>query len=262
MSKSRATGTREWAKHSDNAMEGCGHNCLYCYARAKDKRADVSWSTETPLPPRSRTGKKTGAIMFPTNHDLTPGNLGVTLPALEALLVAGNDVLVVSKPHLSVIQALCLHLAGHEDRLLFRFTIGSVSDEDLAFWEPGAPTFAERLKALAHARQAGFRTSVSMEPLLSPDEDTILTTVAVLDPHVTDSIWLGKMNHAEERLRANGVWERPGVQERTLALLESQSDERILRLYSALKDNPKVRWKESIKQVVGLDLADETGLDV
>jgi hypothetical protein len=44
-------------------------------------------------------------------------------------------------------------------------------------------------------------------------------------------------------------------------LLDSQNDERIWELYNRLKDNTKVRWKESIKKVVGLELATEAGLD-
>ena len=40
-----------------------------------------------------------------------------------------------------------------------------------------------------------------------------------------------------------------------------QSDERILRMYRRLKDKNLIRWKESIKEVVGLPLATEMGLD-
>jgi hypothetical protein len=36
---------------------------------------------------------------------------------------------------------------------------------------------------------------------------------------------------------------------------QEQTDERITELYERLKDMPKVCWKESIKEVVGLPLA-------
>jgi len=45
-------------------------------------------------------------------------------------------------------------------------------------------------------------------------------------------------------------------------LLQSQSDERILSLYEKLKDHPKIKWKESIKKVVGLQIPTEAGLDI
>ena len=35
----------------------------------------------------------------------------------------------------------------------------------------------------------------------------------------------------------------------------------IMNLYSFFKNNPKVKWKESIKKIVGLKLATEIGLD-
>ncbi len=40
-----------------------------------------------------------------------------------------------------------------------------------------------------------------------------------------------------------------------------QSDEFIWDLYSRYKDNPKVKWKDSIKKIVGLEVATEPGLD-
>jgi len=40
-----------------------------------------------------------------------------------------------------------------------------------------------------------------------------------------------------------------------------QTNDRILEIYDILKDDPKVRWKESFKSVLGLELAEEAGLD-
>ncbi len=38
-----------------------------------------------------------------------------------------------------------------------------------------------------------------------------------------------------------------------------QTDERIREIYDSLKDEPLVRWKDSIKRVVGLPLGAEAG---
>ncbi len=42
---------------------------------------------------------------------------------------------------------------------------------------------------------------------------------------------------------------------------DGQSDENIFKIYSELKNNSLVRWKESINKVVGIALASEAGLD-
>jgi hypothetical protein len=41
-----------------------------------------------------------------------------------------------------------------------------------------------------------------------------------------------------------------------------QSDENIKQLYSQYKDNPKIKWKESIKKVLGIRISTDPGLDV
>lgn len=40
------------------------------------------------------------------------------------------------------------------------------------------------------------------------------------------------------------------------------ADSRIKELYAKYAAHPKIKWKESIKKAVGLDLPDEIGLDV
>ncbi|MCP3685921.1 MAG: hypothetical protein GY861_25015 [bacterium] len=128
----------------------------------------------------------------------------------------------------------------------------------MKFWEPNAPDFSERLECLRIAHEYGFQTSVSCEPMLDNDVEQLVELVA---PFITDSIWIGKANLLLTRLKINGV-----LDAETLAkanqLLEWQSDANILALYDKLKDNPQIKWKESIKEVVGIQLATESGLDV
>jgi len=262
------SGTKEWAAHNVNCMRGCPHDCKFCYAHAnaaRFKRPEAdNWAEEVPNPValKKKFGKKTGAIMFPTTHDLTPGNIEYTLPMLLKMLKAGNDVLVVSKPHLDVIEKICDECEEYKAQILFRFTIGSSSDETLRAWEPGAPNIMERLKSLGHAHKLGFRTSVSMEPLLETNEDEIVALVEILAPLVTDSIWIGKMNRPVERMRRNGYWVEQADKDMAEALIASQSDECILALYERLKDYPRIKWKESIKKVVGIEIPTESGLDI
>ena len=49
---------------------------------------------------------------------------------------------------------------------------------------------------------------------------------------------------------------------RVAEIKAGQTNEKIVAIYAELKGNPKVKWKESIKTVLGLKLAQKAGLDV
>jgi DNA repair photolyase len=261
------SGTKEWAASSVNVMTGCKHECLYCYASASAFRFDRvkhgEWSKETLKMDvlTKRFGKRQGTIMFPTAHDITPENLGYCTTVLLNMLRPGNQVLIVSKPSLTCIEQLTSRLADYKNQILFRFTIGSLDGDVCEFWEPGAPSPGERVAALATAFSEGFKTSVSMEPMLDTDENKIIHTVATLSHMVSDAIWLGKANKLKERLKRNRKLDETTIP-MVDALVASQSEDRILSLYDILEGHPKVKWKESIKKVVGLEVPTEAGLDI
>ena len=54
----------------------------------------------------------------------------------------------------------------------------------------------------------------------------------------------------------------PATIQRAKQLMDWQSDANIKLLYGQFKDNPKIKWKESIKKVLGLKIPIEAGLDV
>jgi len=262
------SGTREWSVASQNCWLGCEHRCRYCYARAnalrfKQIEKAEEWGTTYNRPAKdvslAAIAKKRhgGPVMFPTTHDITPGNAQLCLPVLRDLLDQ-NEVLIVSKPHASVIEEICdrvgdWHGPRIRERIMFRFTIGAMDAETLAYWEPGAPPPAERLYCLAHAFYHGFRTSVSCEPLLTEDYWRLIDAV---DPYVTDSIWIGKLNKLRERVV-------PGTSAKKIREIERlQWDKVVQYIYDDLRDHSKIRWKESYKKVLGLDRPTEPGLDV
>ncbi len=152
--KSTPSGTKEWAKSSVNIQTGCEHDCLYCYAKCmaiRFKRATPdSWSTPILNPNSLSKGyrKRDGRIMFPTSHDITDCNVDDCLSELAKMLQAGNEVLIVSKPHRDVVVRMIAELAPFRRLITFRFSIGSASSEVLSRWEPGAPGFDERLESL------------------------------------------------------------------------------------------------------------------
>ena len=258
----RISGTREWAAHSVNCISGCAHNCRYCYARARairfGQKTMADWPLEVVRPKDVAAARKymPGRVMFPTTHDITPVHVAECMQVLDRLLAAGNEVLVVSKPHVAVILHLCGRYTNYRDNLRFRFTIGTQDEALLDYWEPGAPAFLERWLALSYAKAQGYSTSVSIEPMLWPER--VGDLVVTLLPYVTDTIWLGKMNKIRQRVAVLTAEDR----ERVAALEAAQTDEKIRHIYGMLQHVPQIRWKESIKEVVGLPLADEAGQDI
>ena len=173
-------GTREWANHNENIISGCSHDCRYCYAKSmaiRFRRKTVgTWNEEkvNTVKLSKRFQKRDGRIMFPTSHDIIPENLDACLLFLGKILGAGNEVLIVSKPHIECVKILCERLSEYRRQILFRFTIGSANNDTLRFWDQHAPGFEERLESLAYAHRMGFATSVSCEPLLDNNADELI----------------------------------------------------------------------------------------
>jgi DNA repair photolyase len=257
-------GTKEWAKYNENFINGCSHDCRYCYAkemavRFRRKTAD-SWKQETIDEKKlnKRFSRKEGRFMFPTSHDITPDNLVHVISFLGNILKYGNDVLIVSKPHLECIRNICDTFHQHKQNILFRFSIGSADNQTLKFWDQYAPSFDERLESIIYAHKAGFQTSISSEPMLDDKADILINKVM---PYVTDAIWFGKMNRVNLRLKMNGHGDE-ATMKKARQLMDSLSDDYILNFYSMHKDNARIKWKESIKKVGGIEIPLESGLDI
>ncbi len=256
-------GTKEWAVKNINFVDGCSHDCRYCYAKSIavrfKRKTKNNWVTEEKRLDKlkGRFKKYNGQVMFPSSHDLTPEHVDSTITVLEKLLIAGNKVLIVSKPHLDVIQKICDQFQAYREQILFRFTIGSKDDDILRFWEPNAPGFNERLEALKFAHKQGYKTSISIEPAL--DTETF-DLVQIIELYVTDTIWIGLANRLKGNLKLNGYGD-----EETLAradeLKRIQNEKWVHDLADKLADNPKIRWKDSIKKILKLDRPVTAGLD-
>jgi DNA repair photolyase len=257
-------GTLEWTNANANFIDGCRHDCKYCYSKEMavrfHRKTPGDWKNEEIRNGdlRRHFSARKGTIMFPSSHDIHPDHLEVALDFLEDILAAGNRVLIVSKPHLECIQAICARFEEFKASIMFRFTIGSSDSNTLKFWEPGAPDFSERLTCLEWAYHEGYGTSVSCEPMLDRDIDDLVEKVS---PFVTDSVWIGKANFLLRRLMLNGANDTETVR-RANQLIRWQSDENIWEIYYKLKANSRIRWKESIKRVVGIEIPTQEGLDI
>ena len=257
-------GTHEWAVKNANFISGCFHNCKYCYSKEMairfKRKTPMNWEIEDVISKQLMLKRKKvdGSIMFPSSHDITPKNVQHSIMFLQNLLEAGNEILIVTKPHLDIIKEICNKFSAYKDNILFRFTIGSTNSDTLKFWELSAPSFEERKESLIFAYNQGFSTSVSCEPML---DDSTEELVAMLTPYITDSIWIGKANFLLRRLKMNGITDDESINKAN-ELISMQSDSNIKSLYRKLRNNSKVKWKESIKKVVQLEISTINGLDI
>ena len=250
---SNAFGTRQWADQTINIIKGCNCGCLGCFANADAYRhkyvAFGQWTTEA-LNERAfnaKVPKGHALTMFPSTHNISPEFLGPCEEKIRQILDSGSDILIVLKPRLEVVTSICTRFKTEKERIIYRFTIGSTDNEVLKFWEPGAPSFEERKACLKYAFEHGFETSVSCEPWWGGDIDSLIST---LRPYVTNSIWIGKMNQGKARMKVNGHW-NPLTEAKYNELMVEYADEKILAIYDRYKDDPLIRWKESIAKVVG-----------
>lgn len=284
------SGTKEWSTKSDNFQTGCKNNCRECFAAEVGHRRGYKdredWENAVIRDKDVRKGRKKnrGTVMLPTTHDVDEDNIEQFIIVLRKHMEVGNDVLIVSKPRLACIKRICAEFKDYADQILFRFTIGSMNDEVLKFWNPGAPNYKERVDALEHAYEHGFKTSISSEPFY---DDTIVPMFHELAPLITDSHWIGKMNkkgHVVTEKEAKKFSKKRIIKlpdgrlfHRERVFIEGwtetewgywnaveaiQTDEMIWEIYNLLKDESLVKWKESIKKIVGIEVPTKAGQDI
>jgi len=71
---------------------------------------------------------------------------------------------------------------------------------------------------------------------------------------VTDTIWIGKLNEVQRRCDAS--------REAIVAIEAGQTNAKVRLVYESLKGIPQIRWKESYKTTLVLELAAQPGLDI
>lgn len=240
-------GTKEWMPNSRNICDGCSNDCRYCYAKLKavryGRRTKEDWHDMRLLKIRQSTKKSNGGIMFPTTHDLHYKYRDCWFPFLKEMLENGNEVLIVSKPELSSIRYICDNLVQFNRQMEFRFTIGTNDDTVRQFWEPNAPTIHERILALQDAHWNGFKTSISIEPLLMYNPRPLIEIISF---YTTGDVWVGLMNYLKENDFAPEEMRWYQIQK------EINSRENIQKVYDDLNTFGKIRWKDSIRDLLGL----------
>jgi hypothetical protein len=254
----KKTGTKEWAERNSNIQTGCPYDCRYCYAKEmaiRFKRATPeSWRTPDLRGAQVMAKRKVpGVTMFPTAHDITLANARICQAQLDLILQSGDNVLVVTKGDLLAIMETLIPLRcawpDLRRRLEVRVTLGSANDGTLRLWEPGAPPMAVRLASLRWAKEQGFRTSLSLEPMLDAYPGAVLAAVA---PHLTGECWIGIGRDLVRRVGINCPGNTP-IMRCAVSLQRHWTPERLRGLYENLKENLWIRWKDSIREAIGLN---------
>lgn len=245
------SGTKEWADYNVNCIKGCYNNCRYCYAKVMARRfgrsTDDAWKNmKIKKSVLSKNFKKRpGRVMFPSTHDIfhiSPFK-EACFTVLGRLLESKNDVLITTKPRLIIIQEIVQKFNPYKKQMQFRFTLTSIEDKLLEFWEPNAPRIKERLASLRHAFLRGFKTSVSIEPFLDYDPTELVETIATF---TTESIWIGRMNYIPRKNLSNE--EKPYYNR----IRKNYETSHLWELYNKLKKYPKVRFKDSVRIQLGI----------
>ena len=244
---------QDWSGKSINCCNGCSNGCLYCYARGEavlhyKRLTDEQWKLGAVREKDVNRNypKYDETVMFPSTHDITWDNFEACHTVLCKLVQAGNRVLIVSKPRPELIGILCDDFEWYKDQIAFRFTIGSNRDEILSFWEPNAPKFEDRKISLVHAFMKGFRTSISMEPML--DSENLSGLVEELRPFVNWRIWIGTMNHAWFIRK----YKDPAIDAAFVEIEAGQTKDRLQTIYDRYKDDPLIRFKGDLLMDLGL----------
>ena len=244
---------QDWTKSKNNIniCTGCKNDCVYCYMKPMNARNLKlkqpedwhNWELRQDDVDKNY-GLRDGLVGFPSSHDIFPDILDASLSVLGKILRAGNKVLLVSKPRLECIKAICAASLFFKDKILLRFTIGAMSDEILSYWEPNSPAYDERKECLEYAFHNGFQTSVSMEPML--DSPNIEALVKDLLPFVSEDIWFGTMNHLG--------WIRKGADKRLFAELDiieaGQTPKMLLAIDKIYENNPIIKWKTDALKII------------
>lgn len=251
---------RDWADKSINIAKGCSNNCRYCYAREMSVRWNgnkyENWTDEQLNEKMINKGwrKSTKKMMFPTTHDITPGTYDACETVLKKILTAGNQVLIVSKPRADLIEKLCDALKPYKVQVMFRFTISARNNEILSFWEPNAPCYEDRVEALMIAHAKGFRTSVSIEPMLDPAD--IKGLVEDLRDFTTNCMWIGPVKMIRKRTRIDSEEIELAVQK----IEAGQTTEKLLAVYKLYQDDPLIKWKGHFRKLlrkIGVEIPEQ-----
>jgi len=188
----------DYADEQITVYRSCPFECRYCYVRLPIYRARLRRGRYDPMAEARRIARlsepKTVCVSFTSDpFPWAERKLRITMEVLRALSPAKHHrVLILTKNPMLAFDELCR--LREEGLSVEHFWLGTTVVDFEGLLEPKAPHPAKRLLTLKEAKEAGFKTWLSLEPIIAhhtPLDAILGETVNYVDWYV-----LGKLNYA------------------------------------------------------------------
>ena len=183
-------------RYTINPYRGCGHMCVYCFARKSHTYLDLDYGEDfdtkivvkvnAPEKLRQELAAKkwTGEhIAMGTNVDpyqRAEGRYRLMPGILEALRDFANPFSILTKGTLILRDLPLLRECAEVTDVATNFSVGTVNRDLWRAVEPGTPSPVKRLEAVRKLNEAGIPCGVLMAPILpflSDDDGSLEETV-------------------------------------------------------------------------------------
>ncbi|MCD6340624.1 MAG: radical SAM protein [Desulfurococcales archaeon] len=162
-------------KFTLNPYTGCGHHCIYCYARSYIRNFDnprpKAGLIVNVLRDLSKLPKNALISMSESSDPYTPPEreLVLTRRVLKLIAEAGFKLLIVTKSDLVVRDADILERYG---KSAVAITITTLNDDKAKLIEPNAPPPSSRLRAVQELSRRGIPVTVRVDPIIPGINDS------------------------------------------------------------------------------------------
>jgi DNA repair photolyase len=196
---------KEYADLAINIYKGCTQRCRYCYCpkilkvspevfhRGANPKKDVIFKLREDC--RKLNGD-TPEILLSFIGDVyqhAEMDLKLTRQAVKVLIENDMPFTILTKGGTRAVRDFDLLERYGKSR--FGSTLVFMGQKYADYWEPGAATIKDRIKAIQEAHDRGIKTWVSLEPVIYPSQ--ALQIIKELHP-IVDHWKVGKINHYSE----------------------------------------------------------------
>lgn len=200
---------REYCELALNLYTGCRHGCVYCYvplllrvSRYEFMNVLPRWKALEQL--EKEAYKYKGRTVFlcfscdPYQLETNP----ITTEALKILLASGVNVEILTKAGLRSWQDIEL-LKQYKEQVNYGATLTFIDEVKSKQYEPYAALPEERMDVLYAFKFAGFKTWVSLEPIIDIEQTKQLINETLF---CVDEYRLGKLNYSPIETYAADIW--------------------------------------------------------